>query len=68
MQTCLDYFQSTYSVKNVSYTEFPDWVSEVMPIPDIQFEFDLSPITPGLIKRTLQKCSSTSSTGADGIS
>ena len=39
----------------------------VMPIPDIEIEFDLSPITPGLIKRTLQKRSSTSSSGADGI-
>ena len=39
----------------------------VMPIPDIEIEFDLLPITPGLIKRTLQKRSSTSSSGADGI-
>ena len=38
-----------------------------MPVPDIQVEFDLSVITPGLIKRTLQKCSSTSSPGSDGI-
>ena len=52
----------------VSYTKLPDWVSEVMPTPDIQVDFDRSPITPGLIKRTLQKYSSTSSPGADGIS
>ena len=67
MQTCLDYFQSTYSEADVSYKKLPHWVLEVMPVPDIQVEFDLSAITPGLIKRTLQKCSTTSSPGLDRI-
>ena len=38
-----------------------------MPTPDIQEDFDLSPITLGLIKCTLQKCSLTSSPAADRI-
>ena len=66
MQICLDYFQSTYSEANVSYKKLPDWVREET-VADIQVEFDLSAITPGLIKCTLQKCSSTSSPGSDGI-
>ena len=45
MQTCLEFFQSTHSNDHVSYTKLPDWISEVMPTPDIQVDFDLSPIT-----------------------
>ena len=39
-----------------------------MPAPTIQHEFDISPITPGAIKRMLRKCKSNSTPGPDGIS
>lgn len=38
-----------------------------MPAPEIDDEFNLSAITPGLIKHTLQKCSSKSTPGPEGI-
>ena len=38
-----------------------------MPISDIEYKFDLSLITPGIIKRTLQNCSTSSSPGRDRI-
>ena len=38
-----------------------------MPVPDITEEFDMSPVTPQLIKHTLQKCSTNSSPGPDKI-
>ena len=44
-------------------------MKEVMPSPDPKHmsPFDLSPITPGIVKRTLMKRSSNSSPGEDGI-
>ena len=62
---CLSYFKSSCDSSNQSYCGLPDWVSEVMPCPDIEMEFDTSAITPGQVKRTLNKCSS--SPGADQI-
>ena len=38
-----------------------------MPCPEIEYDFDMRPITPGQVKRTLRRCSSSSSPGADGI-
>ena len=38
-----------------------------MPPPDPNIDFDLSHITPGLVKSTLKKCSSKSSPGLDRI-
>ena len=59
------YFKSSCDTSNQSYCGLPDWVSEVMPCPDIEMEFDMSAITPGQVKRTLKKCSTSSSPGAD---
>ena len=68
MSTCYEYFKETYSEIEVTYTSgLPDWVSQVMPVPKIVEEFDLSAIAPHLIKRTLQKCPSKSSPGPDSI-
>ena len=39
-----------------------------MPPPNIDVVFDLSPITPGMIKQALKKCSSKSAPGCNGIS
>jgi hypothetical protein len=64
---CYHYFLSVYSNEHCHYESLPSWVNDVMPSPDIDFEFDTSPITPRLIKQTLQKCSSSSSPGPDGI-
>ena len=62
---CYNYFKSSYSNKESSYTKLPEWISNVMPISDTEYEFDLSPITPGIIKSTLQNCSTSSSPGRD---
>ena len=47
----------------------PDWVHRVMPPPETSemIPFDLSPITPGCIKKMLRKRSSNSAPGDDGI-
>ena len=49
---------------------FPSWIADVMPMPDVDsfVEFDMSPITPGLVKGILKSRSSGSSPGDDGIS
>ena len=64
---CLSYFKSSCDSSNPSYFGLPDWVSEVMPCPDIEMEFDMRAITPGQVKRTLKNCSTSSSNGADQI-
>ena len=70
-ETCFQYFKDTHSDDNVSYTNLPDWVTHVMPSPDeIETEgspFDMSPITPGQVKRILQKYSTSSSLGPNKI-
>ena len=48
----------------------PDWVYKVAPPPDETDEYSpfcMSAITPGLVKHTLQKCSTFSSPGHDQI-
>lgn len=46
-------------------TPLPDWLDTVSSEPDITSPFNLSPITPGQIKRALKECSSP---GCNGIS
>ena len=56
MSACLKHFQSIYFENEVTYIlGLPDWVSQVMLAREIEEEFDLSTITPRLIKGTLQK-------------
>ena len=52
------------------YQSLPSWINEVWPAPDLEefTPFDLSPITPGLVKGVLKKRSSNSSPGDDGSS
>ena len=61
------YFSTSFSRDDDTYASLPDWVQEVMPVDNIDMEFDTSPIVPKLIKNTLQKCSLSSSPGCDGI-
>ena len=44
-----------------------EWISNVMLLSAIEHEFDLSPITPAIIKRSLQNCSTSFSPGRDRI-
>ena len=64
-----NHFFSTCAPNN-HYQELPSWIAEVMPISDENSlsEFDLSPITPSLIKGILRSRSSGSSPGDDDIS
>ena len=65
--TCLSYFKSCCRTSNQTYNGLLDWVAEVMPCRVIEREFNMDPITPGQVKRTLQRCSSSSSRGVDHI-
>jgi len=67
MKTAHDYFKESFLATNSKYSGLPSWVYEVLPAPDITSEFDMSPITPKLIKSTLAKCPSKSSPGPDKI-
>ena len=64
-----NYFATILDRNNSNYSGLPNWVKEVTPSPDPKHmsPFDLSPITPGIVKRTLMKRSSNSSPGEDGI-
>ena len=66
-QTALTYFQGSFSDADSTYTEFPDWIEDAMPPPDISSDFNMSPILPSTVKHALMKCSQSSS-GEDGIS
>ena len=44
------------------------WIDEVMPVPSISSDFDISAISLRIIKCTLQRCSPNSSPGPDWIS
>ena len=55
------------TIKNKLRKNFPDWVEEVMHCPETEEEFDMTPITPGQVKRMLQKYSPSSSPGTDQI-
>ena len=52
-----------------SYSSLPAWVSEVQHVPSDEdlLGFDLSPITPGLVKKMLSKRPSSSAPGVDRI-
>ena len=52
-----------------SYSVFPSWVAEVQHVPEEEdlFDFDLTPITPSLVKKVLKKRPSGSAPGDDGI-
>ena len=58
-----------FSSDDCSYKELPTWVAEVCPNSNHNdhVEFNLTAIIPGCIKKTLQKCSSSSAPGDDGI-
>ena len=65
--TCFQHYKRSFSDSEVSYEKLPDWVNQVSPPPEECVPFDLSAITPHQVKRTLQKCSSSSSPGHDEI-
>ena len=69
-ETAFNHFKDATSGNHLSYSSLPDWVSEVMPAPSSEdlVDFDLSPITPGIVKSTLKKRPSGSAPGDDGIS
>ena len=54
-ETGLNHFQSSFVVSiGPQYSSLPAWpVEEVMPHPEITSNFDMSPVTPGLIRKTL---------------
>ena len=66
----LSHFANTASRDRSTYSSMPSWIHEVMPAPTepALIPFDLSPITPSLVKRTLYSRSSNSSPGDDGVS
>ena len=61
-----NHFENEFSDRRVKYTELPEWVVKYTPEPT-QDTFDLTPITPGLVKRILKKCSSSSTPGPDKV-
>ena len=69
--TCFQHFETAFSDSEALYKELPDWVPRVSPSPDetddVYCPFDMSAITPGVVKRTLQKCSTSSSPGHDQL-
>ena len=44
------HFKNVFSDRMVQYTEMPDWAVNYTPV-TIQDTFDLTPITPGLVKK-----------------
>jgi len=50
--------QSQCVDKPKAFTEMPEWAVNYTPV-TTQDTFDLTPITPGLVKKILKKCSST---------
>ena len=56
-----------FSDSEVSYEILPDGVNQVSSPLEECVPFDLSAVTPGQVKRTLQKCSTSSSPGQDKI-
>ena len=69
METGLNHFKSSFEASNgPQYSSLPAWVEEVIPHPEITSNFDMSPVTPGLIRKTLKKLPNTSAPGPDKIS
>ena len=60
------HFENVFSDRMVQYTEIPKWVVNYTPV-ITQDTFDLTPITPGMVKKILQKCSSSSTPGPDKV-
>ena len=58
------HFHNVISDKMVQYTEMPKWVVKYTPV-IMQDTFNLTPITPGLVKKILKKCSSSSTPRPD---
>ena len=69
METGLNHFQSSFeSSSGPQYSSLPAWVEEVMLHPEITSNFDVSPVTPGLIRKTLRKLQNTSAPDPEKIS
>ena len=69
MEVGLVHFQSTFQDSNgPQYSSIPAWVLEAMPRPENMTEFNISPVTPTLIKRFLRKLPNASAPGPDRIS
>ena len=66
---CQTYYSKIFSSDDCSYKQLPTWVAEVCPNSNHNHhvKFNLTAIIPGCIKKTLQKCSSSSAPGDDGI-
>ena len=72
MEDGLQHFQDSFNTTDPSYSGLPSWCTDFFQfsstdqdVPD--HPFDMSPITPSLVKHTLSKCSSQSSPGSNGI-
>jgi len=65
-EQCLLYFESIASTP-ARYSGFPDWIQEIWPLSDHEYDFDMSPIHPCEVQCALKKCSSTSAPGIDNI-
>ena len=69
MEVGLVHFRSTFQDSNgPRYSSLPTWVLEAMPRPEIVTEFNISHVTPSLIKRFLRKLPNASAPGPDRIS
>ena len=67
-EACFNYFKASFDISNgLEYTSFPSWIVDVMPQSNLDVQFDMSPITPGLIKKILSKLSNSSAPGPDKI-
>ena len=60
------HFENVFSDRMVQYTKMPKWAVNYTPV-TTQDTFDLTPITPGLVKKILKKCSSSSTPGPDKV-
>lgn len=58
---------NAFSSSNSNYTSLPTWVESALPSPQVQEQFDLSPVTPGLIKSILKRRKHASAPGEDNI-
>ena len=69
VETAYAYFRDSTTSSHQTYQTFPEWVSQVMPSIDCDdlTEFDLSAITPGIIRNVLKNRPSNSSSGDDEI-
>lgn len=72
MQAGLQYFQESFNAPHPVYSGLPSWCTDIFKLSlnnqgEPEHCFDLSPITPSIIKHTLSKCPSQSSPGTNGI-